>query len=36
MIVHAGKPLPRIVYPGKPGVGHAWAYTPDLARRSSR
>ncbi|WP_018181269.1 NAD-dependent epimerase/dehydratase family protein [Kaistia granuli] len=30
-IVKAGKPATRISYPGKPDVGHAWAYLPDLA-----
>ncbi|HLZ97708.1 MAG TPA: NAD(P)H-binding protein [Steroidobacteraceae bacterium] len=27
----AKPPLTRIIRPGKPGVGHAWAYLPDLA-----
>ncbi len=27
----AKRPLARIVNPGTPGVGHAWAYLPDLA-----
>ncbi len=31
MIVKPGQPLRRIVYPGNPDVGHAWAYLPDLA-----
>ncbi|MDD2677542.1 MAG: NAD(P)H-binding protein [Methylacidiphilaceae bacterium] len=26
----AKPPLTRVVYPGRPGVGHAWAYLPDL------
>jgi nucleoside-diphosphate-sugar epimerase len=26
-----GKPLTRVLDPGKPGVGHSWAYLPDLA-----
>lgn len=30
-IVKAGRPATRISYPGKPDVGHAWAYLPDLA-----
>ncbi len=31
VIVHAGKPVTSITEMGKAGVGHAWAYTPDLA-----
>jgi len=27
----AKQPLQRIINPGKPGVGHSWAYLPDLA-----
>jgi len=30
-MVKPGQPLARIEYPGAPGVGHAWAYLPDLA-----
>jgi nucleoside-diphosphate-sugar epimerase len=30
-LVKAGKPLRSITRPGRPGVGHAWAYLPDLA-----
>lgn len=30
-LVKPGKPLKAIVNPGKRGVGHAWAYLPDLA-----
>jgi nucleoside-diphosphate-sugar epimerase len=30
-IVTPGKPLRRLLYPGKRDVGHAWAYLPDLA-----
>ena len=30
-VVKPGKPLMSIVNPGAPGVGHAWAYLPDLA-----
>ncbi|BCP54904.1 membrane protein [Kaistia sp. 32K] len=30
-IVKAGKPVTRISYPGRPEVGHDWAYLPDLA-----
>ena len=31
-LVEAGKPLRTIRQPGKPGVGHQWAYLPDVAR----
>jgi nucleoside-diphosphate-sugar epimerase len=30
-LVKPGKPVTSISYPGRPGVGHAWAYLPDLA-----
>jgi len=30
-LVTPGKPVRRILYPGKRGVGHAWAYLPDVA-----
>lgn len=30
-IAAPGKPLTKVVYPGRPEVGHAWAYLPDLA-----
>lgn len=30
-LVKAGKPLETVGRPGKRGVGHAWAYLPDLA-----
>jgi nucleoside-diphosphate-sugar epimerase len=30
-LVKAGTPLKSIGRPGRPGVGHAWAYLPDLA-----
>jgi nucleoside-diphosphate-sugar epimerase len=32
----AKPPLMRVVYPGRPGVGHAWAYLPDLAEAMIR
>lgn len=35
-LVKAGRPVRRILYPGKPGVGHAWAYLPDLAEAMVR
>jgi nucleoside-diphosphate-sugar epimerase len=30
-LVKAGRPVTAVTYPGAPGVGHAWAYLPDLA-----
>ncbi|HKU98371.1 MAG TPA: SDR family NAD(P)-dependent oxidoreductase [Vineibacter sp.] len=30
-LVKPGKPVRSVVYPGRPDVGHAWAYLPDLA-----
>jgi nucleoside-diphosphate-sugar epimerase len=30
-LVKAGKPVRTVAYPGAAGVGHAWAYLPDLA-----
>jgi nucleoside-diphosphate-sugar epimerase len=31
-LIEAGKPLRVVKLPGKPGVGHQWAYVPDVAR----
>lgn len=31
VMVRAGRPLTRVVYPGDFEAGHAWAYLPDLA-----
>jgi nucleoside-diphosphate-sugar epimerase len=31
-LVKPGKPLKAVTYPGTRGVGHAWAYLPDLAQ----
>jgi nucleoside-diphosphate-sugar epimerase len=31
-LVQAGKPLSRMAYPGDYGIGHSWAYLPDVAR----
>ena len=31
-LVRPGRPVGAITYPGRPGIGHAWAYLPDLAR----
>lgn len=35
-LVKPGKPLSSILYPGAPGVGHAWAYLPDVAETFAR
>ncbi len=35
-MVTPGKPVRRAVYPGVRGVGHAWAYLPDLAETMVR
>lgn len=35
-MVEPGKPLRRILYPGAPGVGHQWAYLPDVAETMVR
>jgi len=32
----AKQPLQHIINPGKPGVGHSWAYLPDLAETFAR
>jgi nucleoside-diphosphate-sugar epimerase len=31
-LVQPGKPVQRVIDPGTPGSGHAWAYLPDVAR----
>jgi nucleoside-diphosphate-sugar epimerase len=31
-LVKPGRPLTRISNPGRPGIGHQWAYLPDVAR----
>lgn len=31
-LVKPGKPLSRIRYPGQAGIGHQWAFLPDVAR----
>lgn len=31
-LVKPGKPVTTVSYPGKPGVGHQWAYLPDVGR----
>jgi nucleoside-diphosphate-sugar epimerase len=35
-LVKPGKPLAGITYPGKRGVGHQWAYLPDVAETMAR
>ncbi|QAY76544.1 NAD(P)H-binding protein [Sphingosinicella sp. BN140058] len=35
-VVTPGKPVRALSYPGRPGVGHAWAYLPDLAETFAR
>ncbi len=31
-LVKPGKPVQSVMYPGKRGIGHQWAYLPDVAR----
>lgn len=35
-MVKPGRPLRRLLYPGEPGVGHQWAYVPDVAETMVR
>jgi len=35
-LVRAGKPVTAITYPGKTGIGHQWAYLPDVAETMVR
>ena len=35
-LVKAGAPLKAVTYPGRPDVGHAWAYLPDFAEAIAR
>ncbi|HTU55418.1 MAG TPA: NAD-dependent epimerase/dehydratase family protein [Acetobacteraceae bacterium] len=35
-LVKQGKPVTAITYPGRPGVGHQWAYVPDVAETMVR
>jgi len=35
-MVQAGKPVESIVYPGRTGTGHQWAYLPDVAETMVR
>ncbi|WP_052162062.1 NAD-dependent epimerase/dehydratase family protein [Aquabacterium sp. NJ1] len=32
IVVKPGRPLRQVVYPGAPGVGHSWAYLPDVTQ----
>ena len=36
VLVKPGRPVRSISYPGRHGVGHAWAYVPDLAQAMVR
>lgn len=35
-MVQAGKPVRHVVYPGRKGTGHTWAYLPDVAETMVR
>lgn len=35
-LVKAGKPVGSVYYPGRKGVGHQWAYLPDVAETIAR
>jgi nucleoside-diphosphate-sugar epimerase len=35
-LITPGKPVKRVMYPGSRGVGHAWAYLPDVAETFAR
>lgn len=35
-LVKPGRPLRSVMYPGKPDVGHAWAYLPDVGETIAR
>ena len=35
-MVSAGKPVTSVIRPGKAGVGHQWAYLPDVAETMAR
>jgi nucleoside-diphosphate-sugar epimerase len=35
-MVQPGKPVRRVIYPGKRNIGHAWAYLPDFAEAIAR
>jgi nucleoside-diphosphate-sugar epimerase len=35
-LVKPGRPVGRVVYPGQAGIGHQWAYLPDVAETMMR
>jgi nucleoside-diphosphate-sugar epimerase len=35
-LVKPGKPVTSVLYPGRKGVGHQWAYLPDVAETMAR
>lgn len=35
-LVRPGRPVKAILYPGDPGIGHAWAYLPDVGETFAR
>jgi hypothetical protein len=35
-LVQAGKSVATLTYPGKPGIGHQWAYLPGVAETMVR
>ena len=35
-LVRPGQPVHAVTYPGRPGVGHAWAYLPDAGETFAR
>lgn len=35
-MIRPGRPIARVTNPGRPGVGHAWAYLPDVGEAFAR
>jgi nucleoside-diphosphate-sugar epimerase len=35
-MVQSGKPVRSVIYPGRRGIGHQWAYLPDVAETMAR
>jgi nucleoside-diphosphate-sugar epimerase len=35
-LVRPGRPVRRVTYPGPPGIGHSWAYLPDIGETFAR
>ncbi|WP_349435091.1 NAD(P)H-binding protein [Pararhizobium sp. A13] len=35
-LITAGKPITSVTYPGRKGIGHQWAYLPDVAETMAR